>query len=188
MLPSLLVLCALAQAEADSPAPPPAAAKPAPPVKVHLKTEAPGASLVDRASKRVLCSAPCGQLLERAEGAELQLAAPGVLDSDVFSLAGAADEVTVRWRPATTVTRVFGTGLTILGGAAVVAAIAIGLAAMVGGIRCASSGAGCPSFTWAYSAIPLSVGGYVALGFGMTLMFRFGIERLELEATPQPAP
>jgi hypothetical protein len=173
MFAPLLALAVLAQAEEP--------AKPAP-VKVHLATETRGATLVERASKKVLCAAPCGQLLEREKGAEYLLLAPGVLDSDAFSLEGAADEVTVRWHPATSATRVFGVGLTVLGGVAVLAAIAIGVTAMVMGIVCSANGTACPSFGFAWSTLPLAVGGYVVLGVGMTLMFRFGVERLEIEA------
>lgn len=184
MLPTLLALAALAQVEV----PPPEPAKPAGPVKVTVESEAEGVTLVDRASRKVLCKAPCGELLPRPEGAEFQLTAPGAYDSAPFTLTNAADEVKVRWFPGTRAARIFGVLLTVVGGAAVMTAIGVGVASLVIGISCAANNTPCPRFDWAWSALPLSVGGYLALGFGMTLTFRYGVEGLHVEAVLPPAP
>jgi hypothetical protein len=148
--------------------------------KVNLVSQTQGVSLAERATKKQRCTSPCGQLLPSGE-AEYVLSAPGVIDSDPFTL-GSAAEVNVRWHPATLGSRVGGAVLTITGFAAVLASIAVGLTAMILGISCSNSPAGCGDFRWAYSAIGLAGGGYVALGIGMTLMFRFGFEGLSVEA------
>lgn len=184
MFATLVALTALAQVEV----PPPEPAKPAGPVKVTVESEARGVSLLDRASRKVLCQAPCGELLPRPEGAEFLLTAPGAYDSDPFSLTNAADDIKVRWFPATPAARIFGVILTVVGGAAVMAAIGVGVASLVIGISCVANNTACPRFDWAWSALPLSVGGYLALGFGMTLTFRYGVEGLHVEAVTSPSP
>jgi hypothetical protein len=160
---------------------------PAAPVKVTVITEARGATLTERVSKKVVCSAPCGQLLTAKTGAEFVLRGEGAIDSDPFTL-GTAPEVNVRWVPASMVSRVFGVALTVTGFVAVLSAIAVGLSAMVLGIACSNSAAGCGDLRWAYSAIGHAGGGYAVLGVGMTLMFRFGMEGLAVEAVPPPPP
>jgi hypothetical protein len=176
VLLAALVLTVVSQAETPAPTAPSAPAE----VKVNIVSETSGVTLAERATKKVRCTSPCAQLLPSGE-AEYVLSAPGVMDSDPFTL-GTAAEVNVRWRAATMASRIGGAVLTITGFAAVLASIAIGLTAMILGISCSNSPAGCGDFRWAYSAIGLAGGGYVALGIGMTLMFRFGIEGLSVES------
>ena len=182
MLLAALSLALLAQtpgAAAEAPTP-----RRSTQAQVHLETTARSASLIELTSRKKVCAGPCGQLLETTGDVAYQLVSPEVLESAPFSLENATTDVTVRWRPATTATRVFGVGLIIIGGVAVLTAIAMGLSALILGVSCTASGRPCPSFTWAYATIPLSVGGYVLLGIGMTLTFRFGIEKLEVEVAP----
>ena len=176
MLLAALVLTVVSQTEAPAPSAPAAPAE----VKVNIVSETSGVTLAERATKNVRCTSPCGQLLPAGE-AQYVLSAPGVIDSDPFTL-GSAAEVNVRWHPATMASRVGGAVLTITGFVAVLASIAVGLTAMILGISCSNSPQGCGDFRWAYSAIGLAGGGYVALGIGVTLMFRFGFEGLAVES------
>jgi hypothetical protein len=166
--------------------PPPAPQTPPPPTeaKVKIESEASGVTLVERATKKTACSAPCGQLLRTDESLEYVLAAPGVVQSDPFTLRGATTEVTLSWRPGTTTSRGLGTALIIVGGLAVMTAIAMGISALIIGVTCGNSPSGCSPLTWAWATLPLSVGGYVVLGIGMTLTFRFGFEKLEVDVAP----
>jgi hypothetical protein len=170
--------------------PPPAPQEPKPPTsaKVTIETPASGVSLVDRASKKPACSAPCGQLVRTDETLEYVLTAPGAVESDPFSLRGATTDVTLNWRPGSGAARGVGTALIIIGGLAVMTAIGMGIAAIVAAVNCGTNAGPCNKLDWAWATLPLSVGGYVVLGIGMTLSFRFGFEKFELEIAPPAAP
>jgi hypothetical protein len=176
------LLLMLAQLET----PPPMPQTPPPPTeaKVTIESEASGVSLVERATKKTACSAPCAQLLRTDESLEYVLSAPGAVESDPFTLRGATTDVTLTWRPGTSTSRGLGTALIIVGGLAVMTAIAMGISALIIGVTCANGPNGCSPLTWAWATLPLSVGGYIVLGIGMTLTFRFGFEKIEINVAP----
>jgi hypothetical protein len=168
--------------------PPPTVAEPKAPTeaKVTIESEASGVSLVERASKKTVCSAPCGQLVPTDENRLYVLTAPGAVESDPFNLRGATTDVTLGWRPGSASARSVGTALIIIGGLAVMTAIGMGVAAIVAAVNCGTNAGPCNKLDWAWATLPLSVGGYVILGIGMTLTFRFGFEKFELEIAPAP--
>lgn len=155
--------------------------------RVRLESTVGGAKLLELPEGRPLCDEPCGLFVPSTAVLEYGLAAAGRLDSKAFSLEGGTAEVKVWWRPASPGLRVLGIVLSAVGGAAYLAGVGMGVVALWAYLNYTYNFVPpYPSLEWAWPALPLGLGGFAVLAAGMTVLFRFGVERLTVEVAPPP--
>ena len=147
--------------------------------RIHLDSTIAGAKLIELPSGRTVCEQPCSVSVRTSDLLEYRLSVPGAMDSKEFSLHDAPSDAVVHWRPAKAGLRALGLGVAAVGALAYGAGLAIAFFALYVAVGNSFNGFGSrASLEWAWSALPLGLGGFAVLAVGMTVVFRFGVERL----------